>query len=220
MTPASEPTAIDPKALEDLAIFPLPGVVLFPGAVLPLHVFEPRYRALTRDALDASKLIAMTRIREPPTEPLPAVYDIAGVGLIQSARELDDGRFLILLRGVARVSIGEELPATMPYRRVRAELLPDAAPSSPDVARATEALLVEMCDKLADSITESETLRELVRLGSTPGARANLIAAALVRDPNDRQALLEMREPGARLDRLVELVSETLVELGIRRETN
>ena len=216
----TETTPITPKALSELAIFPLPNVVLFPGAVLPLHVFEERYRQLTRDALAGSKLIAMTRIVEPASSATPEVYPIAGVGEIQSARELEDGRFLLLLRGVARVRITDELPTTEGYRRVRAEVLPDTGLEQPELARATAQQLLSLCDQIAETIEDGDELRELVRLGETLGARADLIAAALVQNADTRQSLLEMRDPGARLDVLLEHIAQKMAALGVERHLN
>src|SRR5437870_602576 len=108
-------------ALERLAIFPLPGVVLFPCGVLPLHVFEPRYRKMTRHVLTGSRLLAIAQLVSGTTDQgKSAVHAVAGVGEVVMAQELPDGRFHILLRGRARVRIASELTTTEPYRVVRA----------------------------------------------------------------------------------------------------
>src|SRR5215470_7185187 len=102
---------LDRSALAALPIFPLPNCVLLPGGLLPLHVFEPRYRELTRDCLAGQRLMAVARL-QPGHEAAyfgrPPVHDLAGLGRIICSDELADGRFHILLRGIGRVRIVEE----------------------------------------------------------------------------------------------------------------
>src|SRR3984885_6470379 len=129
----------NPSALTSLPIFPLANCVLLPGGLLPLHVFEPRYRELTRDCLAGHHLMGIARLRPgsrpdvvgKPTGPagfaVPAVYDRIGVGRIICSEELPDGRFALLLRGVGRVEIARELPAERAYRQVEARMLCDAS---------------------------------------------------------------------------------------------
>src|SRR5689334_14855014 len=104
---------IDPAFLDGLPIFPLPNAVLLPGGLMPLHVFEPRYREMTRDALDGARLLAIARLKpgyEAKYQERPAVFPAAGLGRIIASEELADGRFLLVLRGIARVQIERELP--------------------------------------------------------------------------------------------------------------
>src|SRR4051812_4340386 len=104
-----------PSGLTDLValpIFPLPNAVLLPGGVLPLHVFEPRYREMTRDCLEQGGKMAIAMLRpgfENEYHARPAVRPIAGLGTIICSEELPDGRYQLLLRGIARVHIEEEL---------------------------------------------------------------------------------------------------------------
>src|ERR1044072_441587 len=100
-------------ALSSLPIFPLPNCVLLPGGMLPLHVFEPRYRELTRDCLDGYQLMAIARLRpgyETAYYGRPPVFEKCGVGRIICCEELPDGRFALLLRGVARAEVAPALP--------------------------------------------------------------------------------------------------------------
>src|SRR5689334_23514789 len=101
---------LEEQDLAELSIFPLPNVALFPGAMLPLHVFEPRYRELVRQVLGARKIMAVARLRpgyERDYEGRPPLYDVCGVGALESHNERPDGRFDIVLRGLARVRIVE-----------------------------------------------------------------------------------------------------------------
>lgn len=100
-------------------IFPLAGALLFPRTQLPLHIFEPRYREMVRDALGGEKLIVMVQPRD--EEEPPAIFDIGCLGRIVGSEELDDGRFNIVLEGVGRVRILSEADVTTPYRQADAD---------------------------------------------------------------------------------------------------
>ena len=115
---------IDSSALSpsgELPVFPLPGVVFFPRTVLPLHVFEPRYRAMVRDAVDGDGLIAVSLLQrgwEADYEGNPAFHDIGTAGRIEDLEALDDGRFNLRLVGLQRVRFETQIK-NLPYRRVR-----------------------------------------------------------------------------------------------------
>ena len=110
-----------------LSVFPLPGALLFPGMYLPLHIFEPRYRAMVSDAMARDRRIGMIqpRVRESGAGDRPALYDIGCVGRITEIEMLDDGRSNLVLEGVALFRVVRELEATTQFRQVEAELLPD-----------------------------------------------------------------------------------------------
>src|SRR5689334_22079963 len=207
---------LDPGALTSLPIFPLPNCVLLPGGLMPLHVFESRYRDLTRDCLAGTQLMAVARLRpgyETSYYGRPPVYDRCGVGRIICSEELPDGRFALLLRGVARVEIARELPPDKTYRLVEARMLADAACDGVE-AKETHRRLIQLCDRLAEVIEKGgPQLRELVRSMDEPGACADAIAAALVMDADARQELLESCDPMVRLQRTLGHVSHMLCEL-------
>ena len=206
----------DAEALSALPIFPLPNCVLLPGGLLPLHVFEPRYRELTRDCLAGRQLMAIARLRpgyETSYYGRPPVFDRCGVGRIICSEELPDGRFALLLRGVARVEIARELPAERSYRLVEARMLQDADCNTVE-AKDTHRRLIQLCDRLAEVIEKGgPQLRDLVRAFDEPGACADAIAAALVMDADARQELLEACNPMVRLQRTLGHVSHMLCEL-------
>jgi uncharacterized protein len=206
----------DPQALAALPIFPLPNCVLLPGGLLPLHVFEPRYRELTRDCLAGHQLMAVARLRpgyESTYYGRPPVYDRCGVGRIICSEELPDGRFALLLRGVARVEIARELPPERSYRLVEARMLDDAK-CNRDEAVGHHRKLIKLCDRLAEVIEKGgPQLRDLVRAFDDPGACADAIAAALVMDADARQELLEACDPMVRIQRTLGHVSHMLCEL-------
>src|SRR5438132_9652606 len=102
-----------------LPIFPLPGVLLLPRGRLPLNIFEPRYLAMTRDALAGERLIGMVQPSDPGASGSnPTVYPTGCAGRITSFSETEDGRFLITLTGTCRFRIREELPLLEGYRRI------------------------------------------------------------------------------------------------------
>jgi Lon protease-like protein len=190
--------------------------VLLPGGLLPLHVFEPRYRELTRDCLAGSQLMAIARLRpgyETSYYGRPPVYERCGVGRIICSEELPDGRFALLLRGVARVEIARELPPARAYRQIEARMLEDA-PCDQSEAQDTHRKLIQLCDRLAEVIEKGgPQLRDLVRSFEDPGACADAIAAALVMDADARQELIEACDPMVRLQRTLGHVSHMLCEL-------
>lgn len=111
-----------------LSIFPLAGALLFPRMQLPLHIFEPRYRAMVTDALARDRRIGMIQPRpghrERPGEP-PPLFGIGCVGSIAEVEALDDGRFDIVLEGLSRFRIVRELAVTTLFRQIEAELIAD-----------------------------------------------------------------------------------------------
>jgi hypothetical protein len=214
--------SLDPTALQALPMFPLPNVVLFPGALLPLHVFEPRYREMTRDVLAGNKLMAVSRLKPGYDEEAylgrPGVFDVAGVGSIVASDELADGRFYMVLRGLARVHIEAELPVDCAYRKIRARLLTDETPPANLVDVGHQQLLA-LCDRLALVVnSDGDELRKLARSAHDGGACADLMASALVDDPDLRQGLLEQLDPARRLDRVSDFVARLIRELDPNRE--
>ncbi|MDE2621510.1 MAG: LON peptidase substrate-binding domain-containing protein, partial [Sphingomonadales bacterium] len=104
-----------------ISIFPLTGAVLYPGLQLPLHIFEPRYRALVSDALARDRRIGMIQPQQ-PTEGAP-LFSVGCLGRIGEVEALEDGRFNIVLEGEARFRMIRELDVTTPFRQIEGELL-------------------------------------------------------------------------------------------------
>lgn len=104
-----------------ISIFPLPGALLFPGLQLPLHIFEPRYRSMVKDALARDRRIGM--IQPQRAEEGAPLYAIGCLGKIGEVEALDDGRFNLVLEGEARFRVLRELNAVTPFRQVEAELI-------------------------------------------------------------------------------------------------
>jgi ATP-dependent Lon protease len=113
------------RAMSVAPLFPLPGVFLYPGAVMPLFIFEPRYRCMIEDLLDGPGRLVMGTVHEDHAHELagsPPVLEVAGLGEIARHVRRDDGCFDILLVGMSRVKI-REVASDRPYRRVETESL-------------------------------------------------------------------------------------------------
>ena len=186
------------SCIEDLAVFPLPGAVLFPGTLMPLHIFEPRYRQMTEDALEGSRQLSVALIHEsaPPDESgQPAFATIAGVGEIIDHQKLPDGRYNILLLGRARALL-DELPFVSPYRRARATLLGETGTAS----NAAVAALAYSASRFTARVREQDARFQL-ELPSVhqPGLLADSCAHYLLIDGSERQRVLEALDVAERV---------------------
>jgi uncharacterized protein len=174
-----------------LPIFPLPGVLLLPHGRLPLRIFEPRYLAMTRDALAGERLIGMVQPNDPiVSDANPPVYPIGCAGRITSFTETDDGLFLITLTGISRFRIREELPLLEGYRRV--------VPEWTDFARDLEADENSGFDRdrlirgLKGFFQHHQISADWDAIVSTPVDRlVTSIAMMCPFEPSEKQALLE-----------------------------
>lgn len=200
------------SAIIQLPIFPLPDVVLFPQAMLPLHIFEPRYRQMVQDCLAGDKRLAMGLLKagwEKDYYGRPPIHAIAGAGEIVKHEELPDGRFNILVRGTMRVGITAELPPDRPYRLVRARPLPDCYTlKAPDaLALRVERLKVFYLRILAE-VQKGQTETQKIFSGVKDlGIIVDRIAGAIISETEARQQVLECVEVPARLS----LVQDHLV---------
>jgi Lon protease-like protein len=202
---SSASAGVTPELLARLPVFPLPGVVLFPHALMPLHIFEPRYRKMTRDVLASHKhmIVAQRLEDERPEGPPPRFAEVCGVGEVVMATPLPDGRFQLVLQGRARVHVVQELASDEPYRLVAARELPDRPPRRPDDLPDAEASLRALVTELAETLPEGgELLKQLIASQVTAAELADVVAAALVPEPMVRQRLLETVDPLLRLEAL------------------
>lgn len=109
-------------------LFPLPNLVFFPHVVQPLHIFEPRYRQLMEDTLESDRLMTLILLRpgwEADYEAMPELHPVACLGRVVADQLLPDGRYNLLLRGLTRVRLLEEVPTDRLYRTARVEVLED-----------------------------------------------------------------------------------------------
>jgi Lon protease-like protein len=194
-------------------IFPLPDVTLFPRTLLPLHIFEARYRAMVADALARDRRVCMVRLRpgyEAGYAGKPDVYAVGGLGEIVSCERLANGRFDLVLRGEARVRILQERPSDTLYRLVVAERIEDVAPAG-DVAPLVERIRAACRSLLGVLGRPLDFLDAAFAESQPPGAIADRIASGVLPGADVRQELLETPEVDLRLGRLA-LALDALVE--------
>jgi Lon protease-like protein len=194
-------------------LFPLPNVVLFPGAVLPLHIFEPRYRKMTADALNGERLIAMSLLATDATISSesfpPPVHPMVGLGQIVAHERLDDGRYTLVLRGVARARLLREQSVDLPYRIGELEICCDQTPPLPEFDRRTRA---EDITALYCKLFPGAELQRLVQHSMCEdlslGQVCDAIASAMPILPNLAQLLLDELNPDLRSQMLWQLLKQ------------
>ena len=191
----------------DIPIFPLPNVVLFPNVFLPLHIFEPRYRAMIADALDGDRIIGMVLLQpgwQGDYLGRPPVYPIGCAGLITHADALDDGRYNIILRGLEKFRIVGELepmPARV-YRRARIDAIDEP------ITAAVREVIRQGRSRLEALLTDSP------RIGGTTLSDEDLVNALaqyLDLEPVEKQALLERDGLPSRCQSLIDLLEMKLI---------
>jgi Lon protease-like protein len=221
---AEHPAPHDPRAAlagacAALKVFPLPRVVLLPGAPAPFHLFEPRYRALAAGVLAGDRVVAVPTLVDPAQalEARPALQPVAGAGVVVADRKNDDGTYDLVVQGVQRVRLLEELERGAPYREFRAELLHDvypeggAAPLQGDL-EAVGQLCFELAELLPPESGAGDLAEAVARL-RVPGAVADLVAAAAISEPEARYRVLETLDVARRLELVKEEVAGVILLL-------
>jgi Lon protease-like protein len=183
-----------------LSVFPLGGALLFPRMHLPLHIFEPRYRAMVSDSLARDRRIGMVQPRG-PGDP-PPLFEMGCVGRIIDVEALDDGRYDVVLEGVARFRILRELDVTTPFRQVEAELEPVG--ESETLSLAGRASLEMESRRFADAQGYAVDWEAVSRLDDE--SLVNGIAQIAPFDVASKQALLESRDLADRSELIVQLM--------------
>ena len=190
---------------DTLAVFPLPGALLFPRWELPLNIFEPRYLNMIDDAMAGSRLIGMVQAMG-GSKARPHLAEVGCAGRITSYSETEDGRYLITLTGIARFAIGEELAVMTPYRQVR----PDWRPYAPDLVAADETALPSR-DKLIGAL---KTYVEINKMQADWSAvqdapletLVNALCSGCPFSAIEKQALIEAPTLKARAETLITLL--------------
>ena len=203
--------------LSELAVFPLPRVVFFPGTTLPLHIFEQRYRAMMRDCLASGRTaIAVTLLKpgyESDYEGRPAMHELCTVGRIEKHEELSDGRFNLVLRGLSRVKL-DELPAgDLPYRRARADVI-DGKRNAERVSRDAVTTLLSTASLVAAAVRKRHPDFSLgVQPDDPPHQVADTLADRLLADPSERQDILETLDVPERVHKLTGYIAAVLGQI-------
>jgi uncharacterized protein len=188
-----------------IPVFPLPGVVLFPNVFLPLHIFEPRYRAMVADALAGDRIIGMVLLQpgfEAQYEARPPIFPIGCAGVITHSEALADGRFNIVLRGIEKFRVtGED--TSLAYRQAVVEPL-DERLTEPD--RLTLRARRQRLEALLAVTLESSGAEPRFPPSVPDEDLINALAQYLDFEPIERQALLERDGVLARCEGVIELL--------------
>ena len=195
-------------AARRLKVFPLPSVVLLPGSAAPLHIFEPRYRALVKDALATDGMLAMAQVMPGQDSLLankPQLEEMLCIGLIGMNELLEDGRYNLVLVGIARARLKTELPSTQLYREVEAELVEDEE-LEPEGDVSLRRAVVELVARLPTQVGQ-----RVAQVASrvSGGALADVVASTFMQDPQRRFEVLNETDVRLRM----EIVTEELLML-------
>ena len=197
-------------------IFPLPDLALFPNTLLPLHIFEPRYRAMVTDSLARDRRLAIVGLKpgyEGDYAGRPAVHEVAGLGRIVKCERMATGRFNILLKGEVRVRIERELPSDTLYRLVQSVELRDAGAERATVPPLLDAVK-RACRRILEAVRRATPeMEETLATAAAAGALCDQVASAVIRSPAVRQALLEELDVERRLRRLLAELEDLLQQL-------
>lgn len=194
----------EPEELEAMPVFPLPRVVLLPGGVLPLHIFEPRYRAMVADCLShGPRAIAMAMLApgwEGQYEGRPAIRPIGGAGRIVAHRKNADGTYDLVLHGISRVRLDEQTDHERPYRLAHAHVIPDQDDADEQALRRALEPVLATASSLA--ALERRGLVPMPELRGPAGKVIDRLADRWVHEPAARQRILETASVPGRIARV------------------
>lgn len=207
---------MDPAHLESLIIFPLPEVVLFPGTAMPLHIFEPRYRSMLRDALEQERPIAMATIAatgELDNHERRVVRPYVGVGELVDWDELPDGRYLLVLEGVHRARIVNEYAPERPYRLVRAVTVPDEPGDVASTRASIESVRALVLSMRTHNPRLASFVGEELERHPDPAVFSNRLASMISGDADAQYRMLETIRVSDRMNYIVERLSDILARM-------
>ena len=191
---------------ETFPIFPLNGVILFPGGVLPLNVFEPRYLNMVDDAMSGDGMIGMVQSLNAGPRHHPDIVEVGTLGRIVHYSETDDGRYLISLEGVCRFRIDHELEFERPYRQAFADwslYADDLQQAKPDVSEREKKTIIR---ELEDYLCRNQLRADWDSVeDASPDLLINALSTSCPFSAMEKQALLEAKDLSARAECLIAL---------------
>ena len=208
------------KTVVEIPMFPLPNAVFFPKTLLPLHVFESRYRTMVEDALKGENRIGVVLLKDGWEQDYygnPSVYDIACVGDIQNSERLEDGKFNILLYGMSRIRILNFIQKE-PYRIAEVEYIRDSHFQKEGFNESLEVenfitlvrkYLLELGVQDADELLKLQfhSLESII----------NQVATILDFSSPEKQRLLELNLLEERFESLQRMLKERITSLKVAR---
>jgi Lon protease-like protein len=210
---------------DELPVMTLPEVAFFPQALMPLHIFEPRYRQMLRDALATNRLFAVAGLNPQEANGESGAFEpphrVASVGIIRACQENENGTSNLLLQGLCRVEIAGII-TDEPYRRIRVRALtsqPGATDADNSVLRRELARLIALKQKLASNQTQGAAeLTTFLRTIEDPEAFIDIAAFSLCEDSRLKQKLLETLDVHRRLKMFSAQIRQEIAELKLCRK--
>jgi hypothetical protein len=198
-------------------VFPLPDTVFFPRTVLPLHIFEPRYREMIARAIEGDGLVAMALMR--PGAGAGSYHTVGCLGRISQSRKTDDGRYYLQLVGVRKVALGGELADGNPFRTARIAAIPESVPCDAEPESHQDLVqLLGACAVLFQEASQQEFPMVSIREGLPYEAVVNSICFHIGLPAEVKQSLLEEDDLRLRCRRLTALVNEYIEKIVSSRD--
>ena len=199
-------------------LFPLPNLVLFPGVVQALHIFEPRYRELMSDALADDELITMAYLKpsgisDPAFGMEPPIAETVCIGKIISHTELEDGRYNLFLVGTRRARIIEELDVSSPYRMAEVAIVQDGPAAHFDATTLRQQIIKEFRELAAlETSWNHEALEQFLDDSLPLTQLIDMIAYASGADAHDQQVILETPDVDRRGELVLQMMRKRIME--------
>ncbi|MCH2183524.1 MAG: LON peptidase substrate-binding domain-containing protein [Mariniblastus sp.] len=212
MSFSQEDLVLPPNFSGLVRLFPLPNLVLFPGVIQGLHIFEPRYRELMKDSLAADGLITITLLKpewELAAEGDPPIHETVCIGKIVTHAETEDGRYNLLLIGVQRARIVREIYSERPYRLAQVEVLDDSKGVEPEQRSRWRDQLLNQFRTFAESrnLLENESIQQLLSKDVPLGLLTDLIGFSTGASSHQLQTILETVNLVARAEKVLQLMT-------------
>ena len=208
------------EALNAVPVFPLPGTVLLPRTFISLHVFEPRYREMMEDVIEGHRAMVVAMLDErglPDVYGRPRIHVVGGLGALRRSARLPDGRYNIVLEGLARVDVSHELAPETAYRQANGRILSDDWPDDRRTLDRSLASLKALTTRaLSQMLTDDEDVIENLAQLDDPARLADMVAAAILNDPLERQRVLAE----CNIEQRVQLVAGALGALLLDNEAS
>jgi Lon protease-like protein len=212
MTQYDENTDLPADFSGRVRLFPLPNLVMFPHAIQPLHVFEPRYVEMLEDAMQKDQLLAMALLKpgwESEYDARPAVFPATCIGRIVAQTRLPDGTHNLVLRGLCRAAIEHELPPEHAYRMADVTVMNEQSPTSLEQQTELRQTLTRRFERqLSDMASGQEQLAQLLDVRLPVGILTDVIAFSLDLATLQKQEFLSEPDAGVRAQRLIEILDQ------------
>ena len=193
-------------------LFPLPNLVLFPGVVQALHIFEPRYRKMMQDLMASDQLVTLCLYQDPEAsfdaESVPAIHQTVCIAKVIAQKELEDGRFNLLVLGVKRARIVRELAIEQPYRMAEVDVIEDEFPQDEAAKSSLRQKLLDHCETmdLFSKLSHQLDLKKVVESHIETSLLVDLICFSADLDCSQRQSVLELANVEERIQTLLEFL--------------